>query len=159
MPSDVEFWLGLRGFKRPLSPLEVSAAVTFGVPSPRNLPRVIIVGGRGLRCASPGGPHPHSSGWRERKVLATQNTHQIHAHSRPQSKVGVESGAVAGPPGTQPGEGVLAICWPRGICLRVPRSCDHILHNLSCCRAHPPTYWTPYSVLFSFCLNSPFGGC
>lgn len=45
MLSDIEFWLGPRGFKQPLSPLEVSAAaVTFGLPSPRNLPRAIPVG-------------------------------------------------------------------------------------------------------------------
>lgn len=53
MLSDFEFWLGPRGFKQPLSPLEVSAAVTFGLPSPRNLPRAITVGGRGGSAAPP----------------------------------------------------------------------------------------------------------
>lgn len=42
----------------PLSPLEVSAAVTFGVLSPRNLPKAIVAGGRGLRRVSPGSLHP-----------------------------------------------------------------------------------------------------
>lgn len=61
MPYDLELWLGLKGFKQPLSPSEVSAAVTFGVPSPRNVPKGIIA--RGAGCASSGSPNP-LPGWR-----------------------------------------------------------------------------------------------
>lgn len=100
MPSDLELCLGLKGFKQPLSPSEASAAVTFGVPSPRNLPKEIV--GRGRGCASPGGPRQASEAGRE-KWSKQLSRDQIDSHSRRENQAQVE-------PGTQPGEGVLAIC-------------------------------------------------
>lgn len=37
----------------------------------------------GSAAPPPRGPHPHPPCWREGRVLAIQNTHQTHTHSRP----------------------------------------------------------------------------
>lgn len=120
MPPDLELWLGLKGSQQPLSPSEVCAAVTSGVPSPGMAPRGSLRAGGGR--ASPGSPTPcRAAGGRSQRL-----DNRARWTRRP---------LVPG----NPGDGALAACFLARTCSRVPGSGDPIAQHLPRCPRPAPT--------------------
>lgn len=166
MPSDLELWLGLRGFKQPLCPSEVSAAVTFGGPSPGKVPKAIVARGRGPRRSCPRPPPPPGhplppprlAGKDGLQDAEQKSRGQIDSHSRPKSQEEVEPRRPLAPWGCSRERA----SWPSaGPEAPARRSLGLAILFLRICHvAHPHPQQTERPTLrFSSCLNCPIGGC